>query len=144
MLTGSCCTSRYGHFEPGWQCRYVCLLVKLIWVSTALLENKKPMLLWLSLLLSMLPSLLVVVLAGTSLSPCSHPLSVLRDQCETVLCRDAFCLFWDAKSKSVKALNGSGPSPERLTIEHVWGQGITGRTIPLTNLNAVTVPGLCP
>jgi len=56
---------------------------------------------------------------------------------------DAFCLFWDAESKSVKALNGSGLSPERLTIEHVRGQGITGRTIPMTNLNAVTVPGLC-
>ncbi|KAH7104594.1 gamma-glutamyltranspeptidase [Auriculariales sp. MPI-PUGE-AT-0066] len=54
---------------------------------------------------------------------------------------DAFCLFYDAKEKQVKALNGSGRSPAALTIEHIRAQGITGRDIPLTNLNSVTVPG---
>ncbi|KAF9457073.1 nucleophile aminohydrolase [Collybia nuda] len=53
---------------------------------------------------------------------------------------DAFCLFYDAATKTVKALNGSGRSPEKLTIEYARSRGLTGR-IPLTDLNSVTVPG---
>lgn len=55
--------------------------------------------------------------------------------------RDAFCLFYDAKSKTVKALNGSGRSPEKLNIDYMRKQGVMGKKIPLTNLNSVTVPG---
>ncbi|EIW64307.1 gamma-glutamyltranspeptidase [Trametes versicolor FP-101664 SS1] len=54
---------------------------------------------------------------------------------------DAFCLFYDAQTKTVKALNGSGRSPAKLTIDHVRSQGVTGHKIPSTNLNSVTVPG---
>jgi gamma-glutamyltranspeptidase/glutathione hydrolase len=54
---------------------------------------------------------------------------------------DAFCLFYDAQTKAVKALNGSGHSPEKLTIDYIRQQGVTGPTIPLTDLNSVTVPG---
>ena len=54
---------------------------------------------------------------------------------------DAFCLFYDAKTKKVQALNGSGHSPQKLTIDHVRSRGITGRSIPATDLNSVTVPG---
>ncbi|KIK70866.1 hypothetical protein GYMLUDRAFT_32937 [Collybiopsis luxurians FD-317 M1] len=54
---------------------------------------------------------------------------------------DAFCLFFDAKTKQVKALNGSGRSPEKLTLEYARSRGLTGRSIPTTDLNAVTVPG---
>ncbi|CCL99563.1 uncharacterized protein FIBRA_01581 [Fibroporia radiculosa] len=54
---------------------------------------------------------------------------------------DAFCLFYDAKAKTVQAMNGSGRSPAKLTIDYVRQQGITGKTIPVTNLNSVTVPG---
>ncbi|KAI9060605.1 gamma-glutamyltranspeptidase [Trametes sanguinea] len=54
---------------------------------------------------------------------------------------DAFCLFYDAKTKTVKALNGSGRSPAKLTIDHVRSQGVTGDKIPNINLNSVTVPG---
>ncbi|KAL5535338.1 hypothetical protein ACEPAF_3432 [Sanghuangporus sanghuang] len=54
---------------------------------------------------------------------------------------DAFCLFYDAKTKQVKALNGSGHSPQKLSIDYVRSRGITGHFIPLTDLNCVTVPG---
>lgn len=32
-------------------------------------------------------------------------------------------------------------TPEKLTMDHIRKQGITGSKIPLTNLNSVTVPG---
>ncbi|KAJ7654942.1 gamma-glutamyltranspeptidase [Mycena polygramma] len=54
---------------------------------------------------------------------------------------DAFCLFFDAKTKTVKALNGSGHSPQKLTIEYLRERGLTGSSIPVTDLNSVTVPG---
>ncbi|KAJ7596918.1 gamma-glutamyltranspeptidase [Mycena floridula] len=54
---------------------------------------------------------------------------------------DAFCLFYDAKSKQVKALNGSGRSPERLNLDYLRERGIMGKSIPHTDLNSVTVPG---
>ncbi|KAJ7630819.1 gamma-glutamyltranspeptidase [Roridomyces roridus] len=54
---------------------------------------------------------------------------------------DAFCLFYDAKTKTVKALNGSGHSPQKLTLEYAREHGLTGSSIPLTDLNSVTVPG---
>lgn len=56
--------------------------------------------------------------------------------------RDAFCLFYDAQSKTVKAFNGSGRSPEKLTIDYARQQGVTGNSIPASNLNSVTVPGM--
>ena len=51
-------------------------------------------------------------------------------------------MFYDAKTKSVTAFNGSGRSPANLTIDHVRSQGVTGSKIPATNLNSVTVPGM--
>lgn len=57
--------------------------------------------------------------------------------------RDAFCLFYDAKSKEIKGLNGSGRAPAKLSIEYILSRGIRGR-IPSTDINAVTVPGLSP
>lgn len=57
---------------------------------------------------------------------------------------DAFCLFYDAATKTVKALNGSGHSPANLTLDYMRQRGVNGGQIPLTDLNAVTVPGtLC-
>ncbi|KAJ3515269.1 hypothetical protein NLJ89_g1863 [Agrocybe chaxingu] len=53
---------------------------------------------------------------------------------------DAFCLFYDAKTKEVKALNGSGRAPANLSIDYLLARGVKGR-IPLTDLNSVTVPG---
>ena len=54
--------------------------------------------------------------------------------------RDAFCLFYDAKTKTVKALNGSGRAPAGLNIDYALSRGHKYR-IPLTDLNSVTVPG---
>ncbi|KAF9455036.1 gamma-glutamyltranspeptidase [Macrolepiota fuliginosa MF-IS2] len=54
---------------------------------------------------------------------------------------DAFCLFYDAKTKQVKALNGSGKAPKKLNIDYIRGRGVEGRRIPLRDLNSVTVPG---
>lgn len=53
---------------------------------------------------------------------------------------DAFCLFYDAKTKTVKALNGSGRAPADLDIDYALSRGHKDR-IPLTDLNSVTVPG---
>jgi hypothetical protein len=54
--------------------------------------------------------------------------------------RDAFCLFYDAKTKTVKALNGSGRAPADLDIDYALSRGHKER-IPFTDLNSVTVPG---
>lgn len=80
---------------------------------------------------------------------------------------DVFCLYYNATDKTVKAINGSGRSPGKLTMEYVRSKGINGRHIPLNgtllllsaivsesipkqtqnglgwneDLNAVTVPG---
>lgn len=53
---------------------------------------------------------------------------------------DAFCLFYNAKTKTVKALNGSGRAPAQLDIDYALSRGLKDR-IPLTDLNSVTVPG---
>ncbi|KAF7436657.1 hypothetical protein PC9H_003490 [Pleurotus ostreatus] len=55
---------------------------------------------------------------------------------------DAFCLFFDAKTRVVKALNGSGHSPQKLTLEYAKSRLPGGDLrIPATDLNSVTVPG---
>ncbi|PVG00292.1 gamma-glutamyltranspeptidase [Serendipita vermifera] len=54
---------------------------------------------------------------------------------------DAFALFWNAQTKKVQALNGSGRSPRALSIDHLRKRGVTGKCIPLMDLNSVTVPG---
>ncbi|KAJ7769321.1 gamma-glutamyltranspeptidase [Mycena metata] len=54
---------------------------------------------------------------------------------------DAFCLFFDAKTKTIKALNGSGRSPQNLTLDYIRQRGLSGITIPQNDINAVTVPG---
>src|SRR5947207_9720138 len=52
-----------------------------------------------------------------------------------------FLLYYDAQSKKVHGLNGSGRSPAGLSISKIRKKGITGSCIPLDDINAVTVPG---
>ena len=58
---------------------------------------------------------------------------------------DMFCLFYNAKTKKVHAMNGSGRSGANVTLEQMKKdlaipEGKTGK-IPLTSVQAVTVPG---
>lgn len=58
---------------------------------------------------------------------------------------DMFCLYWDAKQKTVRALNGSGRSPKNTTLEQLrkdleMQPGDQG-DIPPSSALAVTVPG---
>ena len=52
-----------------------------------------------------------------------------------------FLLFYDAKTKKVSALNGSGRAPASLSIAKLRKKGIRGNSIPMNDINAVTVPG---
>ena len=74
------------------------------------------------------------------LSVTAAALNVTEPSC-TGIGGDIFCLFYDASSKTVRAVNGSGKSPQALSLEYLRSIGIKGREIPLTNMNAVTVPG---
>lgn len=53
---------------------------------------------------------------------------------------DCFALYYDAKTKKVTAMNGSGRAPRALSIEHLKQQGIT-EAIPARSVHSVTVAG---
>ena len=58
---------------------------------------------------------------------------------------DMFCLYYDAQTKKVHALNGSGRSPANTSLKTIrqdlgLGPGQSG-AIPMTSVHAVTVPG---
>ncbi|KAJ1951548.1 hypothetical protein FBU59_000091 [Linderina macrospora] len=55
---------------------------------------------------------------------------------------DCFCLFYNAKDKSIRGLNGSGRAPAGLTIDVLRDRfGISGDEVPARSVHAVTVPG---
>jgi len=55
---------------------------------------------------------------------------------------DMFCLFFDAKTKKVHALNGSGRSPKNTTVEQVRKEvEMSSGNIPGLSPLSVTVPG---
>ena len=53
---------------------------------------------------------------------------------------DCFALFFDASTKQVHAVNGSGRAPARLSLEVLAEQGFVGETLGY-GAHAVTVPG---
>src|SRR5688572_11137787 len=65
----------------------------------------------------------------------------LTEPMSTGLGGDMFALFYDAKTRKVTALNGSGRAPAALSIDLLRKQGLD----PLPNFHAhtVTVPGAC-
>jgi gamma-glutamyltranspeptidase/glutathione hydrolase len=53
---------------------------------------------------------------------------------------DCFALYYDAKTRQVTALNGSGRAPAAATLDSYAKAGVTGE-IPERSVHAVTVPG---
>lgn len=58
---------------------------------------------------------------------------------------DMFCLYYDASTKSVSAMNGSGRSGAKCTLKTIRSDlGLKegeGGSIPLDSVHSVTVPG---
>lgn len=52
---------------------------------------------------------------------------------------DLFVLYFDAKTKQVKSLNGSGRAPKNLKLEDMQAKGYY--QIPASDVNSATVPG---
>jgi gamma-glutamyltranspeptidase/glutathione hydrolase len=67
-------------------------------------------------------------------------LNVTEPNC-TGIGGDAFCLFWDAREKRVRGINGSGRAPEAMTLQRLQQAGLKEGIIPLESVHSVTVPG---
>src|SRR5262249_13514614 len=52
-----------------------------------------------------------------------------------------FALFYDARTRAVTALNGSGRAPAQLTLDLVRSQGLS--ELPPYHAHTITVPGAC-
>lgn len=62
---------------------------------------------------------------------------VLPDMCG--LGGDAFMLYYDAKTKKITAINGSGPAPKKASIEKYRELGYD--SVPKDGVHSITVPG---
>lgn len=65
----------------------------------------------------------------------------VTEPCNTGIGGDAFCLFYDAEARKVRAFNGSGRTPKAMNLDVIRKAGIEGIEIPGNNINSVTVPG---
>lgn len=64
---------------------------------------------------------------------------VLPDMCN--LGGDAFLLYYDAKSRKIYAINGSGGAPQKATRQYFLDHGFL--KVPQEGMLSVTVPGAC-
>jgi len=65
----------------------------------------------------------------------------LTEPMSTGLGGDMFALYYEARTRAVTALNGSGRSPTALSVELLRKQGLD--PLPAQHAHAVTVPGAC-
>ena len=56
---------------------------------------------------------------------------------------DMFALYFDARTKQVTALNGSGRAPAALTLDRLKKEGLLAESLPPFHAHTVTVPGAC-
>src|SRR5437870_4077274 len=54
---------------------------------------------------------------------------------------DCFALYFDARTREVTALNGSGRAPGKLTID--VARSVAGDDLPPFHAHTITVPGAC-
>ncbi len=66
----------------------------------------------------------------------------LTEPASTGLGGDCFALYFDAASRQVTGLNGSGRAPRALTLERIQREGFSDR-LPSFHPYTVTVPGAC-